>query len=78
MIESNMSNRDYKMTRETVSYGEVLKVEIWNDYGMKRTIYEEDVIQASEMIMNWWRNSDVEYKKMKSLSVVLNNMVKKK
>jgi len=72
-----MIERDYKITPITMSFGETFKVEMWNDYGMKRTIYEEDVIQASDMIMNWWKDSDVEYKKMKSLSVVLNNMVKK-
>ena len=72
-----MIERDYRLTLETMSYGEVFKVEMWNDYGMKRTIYEEDVIQASNMIMNWWKDSDIEYKKMKSLGVVLNNMVKK-
>jgi len=75
MIERELN--DYKMTPVTMSFGETFKVEMWNDYGMKRTIYEEDVIKASEMIMNWWRDSEIEYKKMKSEQIVLNNIVKK-
>jgi len=72
-----MIERDYKLTLETASYGEVYKVEMWNDYGMKRTIYEEDINQACDAVMDWWKDSDIEHKKMKSLGVVLNNMVKK-
>ena len=72
-----MIERDYKMTPVTMSFGETFKVEMWNDYGMKRTIYEEDVIKASEMIMNWWKDSEIEYKKMKVEQIVLNNLVKK-
>ena len=72
-----MIERDYKLTLENASYGEVFKVEMWNDYGMKRTIYEEDINQACDAVMDWWEDSDIEYKKMKSLGVVLNNIVKK-
>jgi len=72
-----MIERDYKITPITMSFGETFKVEMWNDYGMKRTIYEEDINQACDMVMNWWETSDIEYKKMKSLQVVLNNKVKK-
>ena len=69
-----MIERDYKITPTTFS---MYKVEMWNDYGMKRTIYEENIDQASKMIMDWWETSDEEYIKMKSLQVVLNNKVKK-
>ena len=72
-----MIERDYKITPTTFSFGEMYKVEMWNDYGMKRTIYEEDIDQSSKMIMDWWETSDEEYGKMKSLQVVLNNKVKK-
>ena len=72
-----MIERDYKMTPVTMSFGETFKIEMWNDYGMKRTIYEEDIDVASKMIMNWWRDSEIEYKKMKSEQIVLNNIVKK-
>ena len=69
-----MIERDYKITPTTFG---MYKVEMWNDYGMKRTIYEEDIDQSSKMIMDWWETSDEEYGKMKSLQVVLNNKVKK-
>ena len=72
-----MIERDYKITPTTFSFGEMYKVEMWNDYGMKRTIYEDNVDQASKMIMDWWETSDEEYIKMKSIQVVLNNKVKK-
>ena len=72
-----MIERDYKITPVTMSFGDTFKVEMWNDYGMKRTIYEEDIIQACDMVVNWWRVSEEEYEKMKSLQVVLNNKVKK-
>ena len=72
-----MIERDYKITPTTFSFGEMYKVEMWNDYGMKRTIYEDNIDQASKMIMDWWYDSDKEHDKMKSLQVVLNNKVKK-
>jgi len=72
-----MIERDYKMTPVTMSFGETFKIEMWNDYGMKRTIYEEDIIQACDMVVNWWKDSEIEYKKMKVEQIVLNNLVKK-
>tara|TARA_R110001599_G_scaffold175668_1_gene367739 strand:+ start:406 stop:633 length:228 start_codon:yes stop_codon:yes gene_type:complete len=72
-----MIERDYKITPVTMSFGDTFKVEMWNDFGMKRTIYEQDMIQACDMVVDWWRDSEEEYDKMKSLQVVLNNKVKK-
>ena len=72
-----MIERDYKITPSTMSFGNIYKVEMWNDYGMKRTIYEECIDQSSKMIMDWWETSDVEYGKMKSEQIVLNNIVKR-
>ena len=69
-----MIERDYKITPTTFG---MYKVEMWNDYGMKRTIYEDNIDQASKMIMDWWYDSDEEYDKMKSEQIVLNNIVKK-
>ena len=74
---NSMIERDYKITPTTFGSGEMYKVEMWNDYGMKRTIYEDNIDQASKMIMDWWYDSDKEHDKMKSLQVVLNNKVKK-
>jgi len=72
-----MIERDYKITPIIMSFGETFKVEIWNDYGMKRTIYEVCIDQACDAVMDWWKDSDIEYKKMKVEQVVLNNLVKK-
>ena len=72
-----MIERDYKITPTTMSFGEIFKVEMINDYGMKRTVYEPNVMRASKVILDWWETSDVEYGKMKSEQIVLNNIVKK-
>ena len=59
--------RNYKITPENRSYGTIFKVESWNDFGMKRTVYERNVMDASRIIMDWWENSQKEYDKMTSL-----------
>ena len=69
--------RNYKITPEKRSFGTTFKVESWNDFGMKRTVYERNVMDASEVIMDWWESSDKEYNKMKCEQIVLNNLVKK-
>ena len=63
-----LSKRNYKITPETRSYGTMFKVEAWNDYGMKRTVYEDNIMSASEVIMNWWESSEEEFNKMNLLS----------
>ena len=68
-----MSKRNYKITPSTYGF----KVEVWNKYGMKRTVYERNVIDASKVIYDYWEEEDKEYDKMKSLQIVLNNKVKK-
>ena len=72
-----LTKRNYKITPKTRSYGTTLKVEVWNDFGMKRTIYERNVMDASEQVMNWWESSEKEFNKMKCEQQVLNNLVKK-
>jgi hypothetical protein len=63
-----LSKRNYKITPETRSFGTTFKVEMWNDFGMKRTVYENNVNDASEVIMDWWENSEKEFDKMNSLN----------
>tara|TARA_R110002020_G_scaffold395836_1_gene605870 strand:+ start:81 stop:335 length:255 start_codon:yes stop_codon:yes gene_type:complete len=63
-----ITKRNYKITPETRSYGNILKVEVWNDYGMKRTVYEKDMDRASEVIYDWWEKSEKEFDKMNSLN----------
>ena len=70
-------SRNYKITPIEKSFGTTFKVEIWNDFGMKRTVYERNVMDASEVVMNWWENSKEEFDKMKCEQIVLNNLVKK-
>jgi len=72
-----ITKRNYKLTPQTKSWGEVWKVEVWNDFGMKRTVYEDNVIDASEVVMNWWESSEKEFDKMNCEQKVLNNLVKK-
>jgi len=68
-----MSKRNYKITPSTYGF----KVEVWNKYGVQRTVYERNVIDASKVIYDYWEEEDKEYDKMKSLQIILNNKVKK-
>jgi len=68
-----MSKRKYNITPSTYGF----KVEVWNDFGMKRTVYERNVIDASEIVMDWWKSSEKEFDKMKCEQQVLNSLVKK-
>ena len=63
-----LTKRNYKLTPETRSYGTMWKVEVWNDFGMKRTVYENNVMDASEVVMDWWENSEKEFDKMNKLN----------
>ena len=54
-------SRNYKLTPSTYGF----KVEMWNKYGMKRTVYENNVMDASEVIYNYWESENKEYDKMK-------------
>ena len=68
-----MNKRNYKLTPSTYGF----KVEVWNKYGMKRTVYERNVIDASRVIYDYWENEDKEYDKMKVQQKCINNLVKK-
>ena len=59
-----LSKRNYKLTPD--NYG--FKVEMWNDFGMKRTVYEKNIMDASEIIMDWWESSEKEFDKMNLLN----------
>jgi len=63
-----LTKRNYKITPETRSYGTMLKVEIWNDFGMKRTVYEKNVMDASEVVYDWWESSEKEFDSMNKLN----------
>ena len=60
--------RNYKITPVEMSFGTTFKVEVRNKYGMKREVYERNVMDASRVICDYWKKEDKEYGKMKSLS----------
>jgi len=68
-----VNKRNYKLTPSTYGF----KVEMWNDFGMKRTVYENNVMDSSRVVMDWWESSKQEFDKMKCEQKVLNNLVKK-
>ena len=68
-----MSKRNYKITPSTYGF----KVEVWNRYGMKRTVYERNIMDASKVIYDYWEEEDKEYDKMKVQQKCINKLVKK-
>jgi len=73
----SMNKRNYKITPIEMSFGTTFKVEVWNRYGMKREVYERNVMDASKVIYDYWENEDKEYDKMKVQQKCINNLVKK-
>ena len=73
----SVNYRDYKLTPESRDWGTSWKVEVWNRYGMKRTVYERNIMDASKVIYYYWENEDKEYDKMKVQQKCINNLVKK-
>ena len=59
-----LTKRNYKLTPSTYTF----KVESWNDFGMKRTVYEENIDSASEVVYDWWERSEEEFNKMNLLN----------
>ena len=54
--------RKYKITPK----GDWFKVQIWNEYGHYHCVYERNLLDASNYIMDWWKQAD-ELKKSKDL-----------
>ena len=63
-----VAKRNYKLTPEERDWGLTWKVEAWNEFGMKRTVYEKDMDSACKVIMDWWERSEEEFDKMNSLN----------
>ena len=59
-----ITKRNYKLTPDTYGF----KVEVWNDFGMKRTVYEKNIMDASEVVYDWWESSEKEFDKMNKLN----------
>jgi len=59
--------RNYKITEEQASFGTTLKVEMWDEYGCKRTVYERTVELATERIYDFWEEVKERQKSIKLL-----------
>ena len=72
-----MYKRKYNITEEVKSFGITHKVEMWDEYGCKRTIYERTVELATERIYDWWEETKERNERNKIEQKVLNSLVKK-
>ena len=72
-----MYKRKYNITEEERSFGTTYKVEMWDEYGNKRTVYEGTVELATERIYDFWEETEERNKRNKVEQKVLNNLVKK-
>ena len=72
-----MNKRKYNITEEVKSFGINYKVEMWDEYGNKRTIYEGTKELATERIYDWWEEGKERNERNKIEQIVLNNLVKK-
>ena len=77
MKDKRLYKRDFKVTEEEKSFGITYKVEMWDEYGNKRTIYEGTKELATERIYDWWEEGKERNERNKALQIVLNNLVKK-
>ena len=67
----NYMKRNYKITEEQASFGTTLRVEMWDEYGFKRTIYERTIELATKRIYDWWEDG----KKRKSFDEKLKDAI---
>ena len=71
-----MYKRNYKITEEQASFGVTYKIEMWDEYGCKRTIYERTVELATERIYDFWEETKERKELNDSLSNCLSKMYK--
>ena len=57
----SLIKRNYKFTPSTYGF----KVEIWDDYGCKRTVYETDLLEACDRVQEYWNSQESRNKSMK-------------
>jgi len=75
--DKRLYKRDFKVTEEEKSFGITYKVEMWDEYGCKRTIYERTKELVTERVYDWWEETEERNEKNKIEQKVLNNLVKK-
>ena len=69
-----MYKRRYNITEEVKSFGTTYKVEMWDEYGCKRTVYERTVELATERIYDFWEETKERKELNDSLSNCLSEM----
>ena len=57
MKDKGLYKRDFKVTEEEKSFGTAYKIEMWDEYGNKRTIYEGTKELATERVYDWWEET---------------------
>ena len=77
MKDKRLYKRDFKVTEEEKSFGTTYKVEMWDEYGCKRTIYERAKELVTERVYDFWEESKERNERKKVEQIVLNNLVKK-
>tara|TARA_R100000008_G_scaffold72378_1_gene50547 strand:+ start:313 stop:576 length:264 start_codon:yes stop_codon:yes gene_type:complete len=69
-----MIKRNYKITPEKREYGTILKVEMWDKYNNKRTIFVNDLMNASKEISNYWKTEDKRNHTNELLGLTIKNL----
>ena len=77
MKDKRLYKRDFKVTEEMKSFGIIYKVEMWDEYGCKRTIYELTKELVTERVYDFWEETEERNERNKVQNKVLNNLVKK-
>ena len=72
-----MNKRKYNITEEVKSFGTNYKVEMWDEYGCKRTIYERTKELVTERVYDFWEETEERNERNKIEQKVLNSLVKK-
>ena len=53
-----MYKRKYNITEEVKSFGTAYKIEMWDEYGNKRNIYEGTTELATERLYDFWEETE--------------------
>ena len=69
----NLIKRNYKFTPSTYGF----KVEIWDDYGCKRTVYETDLLEACDKVKEYWDSQESRKESMKIHQQVMYKLYEK-
>ena len=77
MKDKRLYKRDFKVTEEKKSFGITYKVEMWDEYGNKRTIYEGTKELATERIYDWWEETEERHERNKVPNECMSKMFNK-